>query len=177
MTVADRALKSCDCIGVDTPIYFVRTLPPRKDTFLCVGFFHCRRVVCACSVRAVGSFSNKPLSPKDRQHDALRRAQDHGQVRAALALTVLLGRLGCARFQLDQHFSRQVPDRFAAIDRVPTLPGEPASWRLSGARSHGGPDAALPSGAHHLWRLRVRAARGRLLAAGRAGCIHVETKP
>ena len=27
-------------------------------------FFHCRRVVCACSAGAVGSFSNKPLSPK-----------------------------------------------------------------------------------------------------------------
>jgi hypothetical protein len=26
--------------------------------------FHCRRVVCACSAGAVGSFSNKPLSPK-----------------------------------------------------------------------------------------------------------------
>ena len=27
-------------------------------------FFHCRRVVCACSAGAVGSFSNKPHSPK-----------------------------------------------------------------------------------------------------------------
>jgi hypothetical protein len=26
--------------------------------------FHCRRVVCACSAGTVGSFSNKPLSPK-----------------------------------------------------------------------------------------------------------------
>ena len=33
-------------------------------TFLCVGF-HCRCVVCACSAGAVGSFSNKPLSPKN----------------------------------------------------------------------------------------------------------------
>ena len=32
-------------------------------TFLC-RFFHCRRVVCACSAGAVGSFSNKPLSTK-----------------------------------------------------------------------------------------------------------------
>ena len=29
-----------------------------------VSVFHCRRVVCACSAGAVGSFSNKPLSPK-----------------------------------------------------------------------------------------------------------------
>ena len=28
-----------------------------------VSVFHCRRVVCACSAGAVGSFSNKPLSP------------------------------------------------------------------------------------------------------------------
>ena len=33
--------------------------------FLCVGF-HCRCVVCACSAGAVGSFSNKPLSPKKK---------------------------------------------------------------------------------------------------------------
>ena len=29
-----------------------------------VSVFHCRRVVCACSAGAVGSFSNKPLSQK-----------------------------------------------------------------------------------------------------------------
>ena len=29
-----------------------------------VSVFHCRCVVCACSAGAVGSFSNKPLSPK-----------------------------------------------------------------------------------------------------------------
>ena len=29
-----------------------------------VSVFHCRRVVCACSAGTVGSFSNKPLSPK-----------------------------------------------------------------------------------------------------------------
>jgi hypothetical protein len=113
-----------------------------------------------------------------RRASKFARGWDYGQVRAALALAVLLGWLGCARFQLDQPHSRSVPGRFAAIDRVPAVPGEPASWRLSGARSHGGSDAALPSCAHHLWRVRVRAARGRLLAAGRAGAhIHVETKP
>ena len=45
-------------------------------TFLCVGF-HCRCVVCACSAGAVGSFSNKPLSPKLpklHQKDAPRSA-------------------------------------------------------------------------------------------------------
>jgi hypothetical protein len=34
----------------------------RPGTVLRVGFFHCRRVVCACSAGTVGSFSNKPLS-------------------------------------------------------------------------------------------------------------------
>ena len=29
-----------------------------------MSVFHCRCVVCACSAGAVGSFSNKPLSPK-----------------------------------------------------------------------------------------------------------------
>ena len=35
----------------------------RPGTFLRVGFFHCRRVVCACSAGTVGSFSNKPIVP------------------------------------------------------------------------------------------------------------------
>ena len=35
----------------------------KVGTSLCVGFSHYRRVVCACSAGAVGSFSNKPLSP------------------------------------------------------------------------------------------------------------------
>ena len=30
-------------------------------------FFHCRRVVCACSAGTVGSFSNKPLSQKKKK--------------------------------------------------------------------------------------------------------------
>ena len=33
--------------------------------YLSLSVFHCRRVVCACSAGAVGSFSNKPLSPKN----------------------------------------------------------------------------------------------------------------
>ena len=37
-----------------------------RATFLC-RLFHCRCVVCACSAGAVGSFSNKPLSPKKSQ--------------------------------------------------------------------------------------------------------------
>ena len=52
-----------DCEPLPKP-----TLSPfalaRPGTFLRVGFFHCRRVVCACSAGTVGSFSNKPLSQK-----------------------------------------------------------------------------------------------------------------
>ena len=40
----------------------------RPGTFLRVGFFHCRSVVCACSAGTVGSFSNKPLSPQNKTH-------------------------------------------------------------------------------------------------------------
>ena len=54
-----------DCEPLPKP-----TLSPfalaRPGTFLRVGFFHCRRVVCACSAGTVGSFSNKPLSQKKR---------------------------------------------------------------------------------------------------------------
>ena len=53
-----------DCEPLPKP-----TLSPfalaRPGTFLRVGFFHCRSVVCACSAGTVGSFSNKPLSPKE----------------------------------------------------------------------------------------------------------------
>ena len=49
-----------------------RFMAPVWYTFVCVAFvsrklekkFHCRSVVCACSAGTVGSFSNKPLSPK-----------------------------------------------------------------------------------------------------------------
>ena len=71
-----------------------------------------------------------PPTPEPHQ-PAQNTATGYGQVRAALALAVLLGRLGCARFQPDQPHSRSVPGRFAAIDRVPAVPREPASWRLS----------------------------------------------
>ena len=37
-----------------------------------VSVFHCRCVVCACSAGAVGSFSNKPLSPKNYSTPAPR---------------------------------------------------------------------------------------------------------
>ena len=50
-------------------------------TFLCVGF-HCRCVVCACSAGAVGSFSNKPLSPKKKNIPA-QRERRRGSPRAA----------------------------------------------------------------------------------------------
>ena len=51
---------------------FKPRVPPGGYTFctrvpFSVSVFHCRRVVCACSAGAVGSFSNKPLSPKKRQ--------------------------------------------------------------------------------------------------------------
>ena len=41
---------------------------PQPTTFLLKNsrFFHCRRVVCACSAGAVGSFSFQPLSPKQK---------------------------------------------------------------------------------------------------------------
>ena len=48
-----------DCEPLPTP-----TLSPFTRVPLSVSVFHCRRVVCACSAGAVGSFSNKPLSPK-----------------------------------------------------------------------------------------------------------------
>ena len=38
--------------------------PSTRGYLLSVSVFHCRRVVCACSAGAVGSLSNKPLSPK-----------------------------------------------------------------------------------------------------------------
>ena len=44
-------------------LFHISLICTHAGTFLCVGF-HCRRVVCACSAGAVGSFSNKPLSPK-----------------------------------------------------------------------------------------------------------------
>ena len=36
----------------------------RPGTLTCIRMSHCRSVVCACSAGTVGSFSNKPLSPK-----------------------------------------------------------------------------------------------------------------
>ena len=52
-----------DCEPLPKP-----TLSPfalaRLGTFLRDGFFHCRRVVCACPAGTVGSFSNKALSQK-----------------------------------------------------------------------------------------------------------------
>ena len=42
-----------------------------------VSVFHCRRVVCACSAGAVGSFSNKPLSPKQIGRVARQRTIYH----------------------------------------------------------------------------------------------------
>ena len=55
-----------DCEPLPKP-----TLSPfalaRPGTFLRVGSFHCRSVVCACSAGTVGSFSNKPLSQQKKK--------------------------------------------------------------------------------------------------------------
>ena len=56
-----------DCEPLPKPTLSPSFALARPGTFLRVGFFHCRSVVCACSAGTVGSFSNKPLlalSPK-----------------------------------------------------------------------------------------------------------------
>ena len=53
-----------DCEPLPKPTLSPSFALARPGTFLRVGFFHCRSVVCACSAGTVGSFSNKPLSQK-----------------------------------------------------------------------------------------------------------------
>ena len=67
------------------------TLSPflHPGTFLCVGF-HCRCVVCACSAGAVGSFSNKPLSPKLCQYGASETSKGAPTAEDGLAFNLLL---------------------------------------------------------------------------------------
>ena len=61
--------------------------------YLCQkSVFHCRCVVCACSAGAVGSFSNKPLSPKreikeTHKYSAARRFQIQVKKREARLYT------------------------------------------------------------------------------------------
>ena len=59
-----------------------------KNLSLC-RFFHCRRVVCACSAGTVGSFSNKPLCKKYRVQGSWFYAQPEKEPRS----TPLAGRV------------------------------------------------------------------------------------
>ena len=47
-----------DCEPLPKPTLSPSFALARPGTFLRVGFFHCRSVVCACSAGTVGSFSN-----------------------------------------------------------------------------------------------------------------------
>ena len=56
-----------DCESLPKPTLSPCHESPCTRVPFSVSVFHCRRVVCACSAGAVGSFSNKPLSPKRQQ--------------------------------------------------------------------------------------------------------------
>ena len=59
-----------DCESLPKP-----TLSPCTRVPFSVSVLHCRRVVCACSAGADGSFSNKPLSPKKADFHPIRLQQ------------------------------------------------------------------------------------------------------
>ena len=83
---------------------------------------HCRCVVCACSAGAVGSFSNKPLSPKNYTTYVssllqIRKGEQRGVLRALEVRGHLRPRghaggegheLGEARLDAREHVERKV---------------------------------------------------------------------